>query len=633
MMQDLKKLIDAHSVISFDVFDTLIRRNVPTAKDIFSIVEMVYFKKTGRKIDFARMRVEAERKARKECEYREVNLDEIYMFVEKSLDAEQGKLLKQIELEVESDFCIKNSDIVDWYQYCLNSGKKVIIVSDMYLSSSQIGQILQKNGIKNYYRIYSSADIRKTKWEKGLLYDFVTKDLSLRPSEILHIGNDKRADYEMAKAQGLSAYWVTTFNSSELYCHSKFADDLNKISYSAMMQFIKNHISESDDRDYIIGFSVFGPLLYGYLKWIQKKAEKDQIDTLCFLSRDGYVLKRGFEALEDKRGIYFYASRRAFVVPYLQFCRSFSEMIACYKSWDKTFTLDILFTRLGLDINQYGDVLRKYGYTRDSVLNFKEVQNDRRVLKVWEEVYPDIVSNSKNQYILLKRYMEQEKIGNRVALVDVGAKCTIEIALRKLNEKYNSISEIKGYYLNLFVEETDNRQAFLSLLDANEKKAMFRFCYMFLEVFLSAPHGTVLGYQENENDIVPTLADYEYGGDQVNSRRLKELQQGALDFVTRFECELSKYFEILPELAIANFKSFGLYPCVTDAIRWGDFLFWADRMRPLAKPRNGIFYVWHPILFWHDFGQSLWPAGFLKRMLKFSIFDKVLFSLYKRKKG
>ena len=62
--EELKQLIDENEVISFDIFDTLLLRNVHQPSDIFRIVEKCVEKRYQIK-DFCRNRVIAEANARK----------------------------------------------------------------------------------------------------------------------------------------------------------------------------------------------------------------------------------------------------------------------------------------------------------------------------------------------------------------------------------------------------------------------------------------------------------------------------------------------------------------------------------------------------------------------------------------
>ena len=56
-----------------------------------------------------------------------------------------------------------------------------------------------------------------------------------------------------------------------------------------------------------LGFSVLGPILYDFSLWLGEKTKN--MDTLLFLSRDGYIMKKAYEKLKNKVSSYVYVSR------------------------------------------------------------------------------------------------------------------------------------------------------------------------------------------------------------------------------------------------------------------------------------------------------------------------------------
>ena len=60
------KLLHKYEYISFDIFDTLVKRDLERPADVFLVVEKKYQMQTGMAIDgFAEKRITAEKKARK----------------------------------------------------------------------------------------------------------------------------------------------------------------------------------------------------------------------------------------------------------------------------------------------------------------------------------------------------------------------------------------------------------------------------------------------------------------------------------------------------------------------------------------------------------------------------------------
>ena len=73
-IKSYKQYIDRCEVVSFDVFDTLIKRNVRTPKDVFSLVEREALKRFGVSMEgFRDKRVCAERTARELSDREEIS--------------------------------------------------------------------------------------------------------------------------------------------------------------------------------------------------------------------------------------------------------------------------------------------------------------------------------------------------------------------------------------------------------------------------------------------------------------------------------------------------------------------------------------------------------------------------------
>ena len=145
-MLALKQLIDKNNIISFDIFDTLILRNIFQPTDIFRI--LAKFAKDEFDIDdFFQKRVEGEKKARDKVKNSEADFQEIYDEVEKLCGCNIEKI-KQMELQLEMEFSVINPYMMEIWKYASEQKKTIIFISDMYLSSDFIKKLLKKNGYK-----------------------------------------------------------------------------------------------------------------------------------------------------------------------------------------------------------------------------------------------------------------------------------------------------------------------------------------------------------------------------------------------------------------------------------------------------------------------------------------------------
>lgn len=85
---------------------------------------------------------------------------------------------------------------------------RTIFLSDMYLDSRQIGEILKaKSQNRSHPTIFSSADGHGSKIGGGL-FDHVARTLRIEPKRALHIGDDLEHDYRAAKRCGWQALYL-----------------------------------------------------------------------------------------------------------------------------------------------------------------------------------------------------------------------------------------------------------------------------------------------------------------------------------------------------------------------------------------------------------------------------------------
>ena len=209
---------DRVDIFSFDVFDTLLLRN--SKHELYRYLEMSekfqIFLQTKGINNISVWDIYAARlTAFKTC-YRTVNpvakiregrLQDVLKLILKilNLDSIFFSDLLNIELNYESANLNINPFLQVFLDYPEIKKKKIIFISDMYMSGDSIASL-----VKNVYpdltlkKYYSSADFGITK-SSGLLYDLVVKDLGVERNSIIHFGDNFRSDVQLAKARGLKA--------------------------------------------------------------------------------------------------------------------------------------------------------------------------------------------------------------------------------------------------------------------------------------------------------------------------------------------------------------------------------------------------------------------------------------------
>jgi HAD superfamily hydrolase (TIGR01549 family) len=655
MNNKLLNLINQAEYVSFDIFDTLIFRNVSTPTDIFTIVKEVYEKKyTKLNFNYPITRIKAEKKARaymlNESNHNEVRLDEIYkILVSWGVDEDTCNKLMQLEIDTELVFTKRNKYIYSFYKYCIQKNKKVIVTSDIYLSLSTIMDILKNNGYVYFYKVYLSSEIRKNK-STGSLYEYIINDLEVGPAKILHIGDNIYSDISVAKKLGIKTYHYERTNTSSLNLKLKnqFRIIKNRLGLANNVQIVESiykslisnkfslnndiqNNSSSNEFWYQFGYTYIGILYYGFTKWLIRETRNNNIDHIYFLSRDGYIIKIVYDLLtkDNKNRLpskYVYASRRAFNIPGIEkMDRSALDFLISY-----CYGLNVaqILERINLKPENYIKEIRATGFTN----KFNVIKSKTDEAKL-EDLFMSIFSHVKNVAIkekeLIYNYFNQENLFNssHVAVVDLGWHGTLQNSLTKLLKTFNANTQLTGYYYGTF----GKAKPFIKRNQLKTNSYLFNFglprkFYLFakfninlLEFIHSAPHGSVIHFKKNGKTIIPI-----FDKDFSKSRRVKvkQLQDGAIDFIKDIAI-LNKFndFEIPIETAIKPLQHVLENPTYIEATKLGDIEYtegFGDKYikKYLAKPSHSTNFFAGQIANLNSFKASPWKTGYLRRASK-----------------
>ena len=206
-IEGLKKLVEDHEAISFDIFDTLVMRKVYFNHDVFRIVGEKYKAEAP---DFYAVRVKAERElSRTRYPY----IEEIYAYIasECKLDAQLAAEIMAYEIEVERQVIIPRYSVVDIFNYCKKLGKRVFIVSDMYMHQRDLEDIINRIGIEGYDKIFVSSEYDTSKPQH--LFECYKKEI--KAESYLHIGDSYACDIEPSGKLGIDSFRLMT--SAEIW--------------------------------------------------------------------------------------------------------------------------------------------------------------------------------------------------------------------------------------------------------------------------------------------------------------------------------------------------------------------------------------------------------------------------------
>ena len=583
---DIKEQIESHSVISFDIFDTLLLRPYMASGDLFRHIE------ENKSIKgFAKARVNAEKTAREKSSKEEVTLEEIYNQIEPKFSS-----IKNDELYYEEKLLQINPKAKEIFDYAKEKHKKVIIISDMYLSKSFLSNVLELRGYNNIDKIYVSSEFGFSK-NTGHLFGIVKNDLDIDSNEILHIGDNKHSDYEKAIASGFGAYLLKSprdlfFEKDERV--SEFYKNHRKNLNISIILSIVSYIYSLDEKNYwkILGYKYAGPAIFAYMKWLTNQLKTDKIKNVLFVARDGYTLQKVFDLYNQKNDFvtsYVYASRVFDILFNLNYKQKIKE--------DPDIEGMSAITNI---INSYRyehPILQK-----ETPEEFEYCEAGDRFIQKHISIYSELAEKKKQSY---REYIQPFIHCDKIAVVDTSS---IYLSSQKFLSQFCSElgTQVYGYYwLNPTKKKLGNEKYHFKTFQKSHKWEFSNWGVM--EFFMTAPEPPIKDFQ-NGSIVYKELSSMEK--QRINV--YPDISQGAILFskiIMHFFNDVP--FSINAEDITLWINNFCKIPTETDKEMLGDIKTGIDSNHSKYIP---LFEIWYqkpeertPINFLQ------WKIGYIKK--------------------
>lgn len=600
--------IKYYPYVSFDIFDTLIKRNVSAPTDVFSLVEEEFTAKTHRKLspDFKGNRMHAERKAREARNKEEVTLDDIYQQLGKEISEPDLTTLKEIEIVIETNICVKNVPVYEVYQKCLNAGKHVIITSDMYLPQSVIERILRDCGYEHYEKLFLSSTIGLKK-STGNLYRFLLKALSLKQSQIVHVGDNKHADGLHCIKAGIRPILI-----ERNMLHTYFVDwkDIffeSNSPYLFVNNMLPNYKKETELFKW--GYEAFGPLLLGFCRWIHDSAVKNGIENLFFLARDMNLVIQVYKRLYPmEKTTYLEVSRKSLRIAYI--IKS-GNLNAIYDTMNReAYTLEELCAAVDIDAEQVIVECRNCGVTFERQCKMlREQSNDYNVLE--RVILSQLKKNKDNtlDYLSQMGILDEAK----KAIVDIGWHGTIQ----NMIENITGLKLLGLYFGNTqrYYFENMNTQGYW--FDSDDEFSVLPMLSLtfILEVMLFPHIGTTVRYIESGDSIVPIYRKCEM---DETYHMVREFQDGALRFIDdAMNSYMFSRYDTNPQVAVKAYENMAFHPSSHIAKKLSQLPYENSTIYKLAEAKNLGYYMLRPQMLIKDYRNARWKPGFIKQAFPF----------------
>lgn len=284
-------LLPAAAVVTFDIFDTLLVRKTAVPTDVFRLIEATNPNYAG----FADERISSERRAR-HLVNDEILLDDIYDTI-----SPKFRHLKEKELAVEARALLRNAPIFELYQKAVAAGKRVAVISDMYLPASFLKSVLAREGYTQIEAIFVSGELRQSKCVEGHLFVHAANSMGVSTSQLLHVGDNRHSDYDMPLKVGAQAVHIPMLRELFLtHPDARFCMRNDAWLSHSVHNALVMHYDGNGSYFRKLGFMLGGPLALGYLTWIDKEIRLSKADCVLFVARDGWLLRQLYERYFNK---------------------------------------------------------------------------------------------------------------------------------------------------------------------------------------------------------------------------------------------------------------------------------------------------------------------------------------------
>lgn len=583
---------NAIKLYSFDVFDTCITRKVAQPTDLFfDIPEQASLGKTEfsekQILEAYRLRVEAEKEARAQNRFKQdILLKDIYkIFHPRFINLTGLEISFQRLMDIECQLEINSTKAIlatlRKVQSLHQTGSRIIYVSDMYLPSSVIAQLLDKCGFPlTSTTIYVSGELGITK-HSGDLYNYIIQQEKVLPSSILHTGDNPYSDIKQAKKRGIRTSFINqpgTHKYQENYKKNSLTNRFYSREVFGISNTIYQHFYEDQENalNAIISY-VAAPLLCCYVSWVLNEAKKAGITRLYFVARNGFIMYEIAKLLNRNYGLelrYLYGSRQAWFLPSIN--KISDDLKKLLFAEGKSKSIQDILARLSIDIDEVSPILESLGYRG----NFTKQLDKASLEHFWSalknsKLADEILERAENSRKSVISYLEAEGLFENVswALVDIGWVLNCQKALKMILETKQPDISVKGYYFgvgatHVNIEEVGEFYSYFLEPAMKSQRIPWAFnlaTVMLVEDFFTAAlHGSTQGYSD-DNPAKPITVETELS--EKNLAYIKACHEIIVQFAKQMSYEQTAHFS-KKECAWANLSQLSLlsnYPSYTEA--------------------------------------------------------------------
>ena len=525
MTADRSAVRSGGSLRSFDVFDTVITRLVGHPASLFLLLGHSAVKAGcwGHSPErFASARLAAEANARHHVHPGEVTLHRIYkeLAFANALPSAAGEAIAAIEVQLEGVLLRAVPMARQQVDAARNAGHRIAFISDTYLPREVLCDWLSREGfLLEGDTVWVSSESGSTK-ASGALFDLAKVEAT---ASWHHLGDHPLSDVANPRARGIQAtLWDAcklTRYEKQMERHTAGTGALSSLLAGAArwvrLSQPQSNTSQVALRDIAAG--VAGPVLWAFVTWVLRRAQREGLRRIWFTARDGQVMLRMARRIAPRLGIeielgYLYGGRQ---VVHLAGLHAIDERALKWLTGGAgAVTAAALLERVGLVPDAVADALDRHqipvqgpiGWSRASALEgfFRDPAVAALVLEKAVERRDDMRS-----YFSACGLMS----GEACAVVDIGWRGSV---LRSMFDILGPTAAARHQFLyfGLFGRPLDAPEACMAAFLFDTSGTPFvgagddvPSLTAVMEIFCQADHGQVIHVERQGESHVPRLRD------------------------------------------------------------------------------------------------------------------------------
>lgn len=362
-----------------------------------------------------------------------------------------------------------------------------------------------------------------------------------------------------------------------------------------------------------LGRDYFGPFLLGFTRWLKKSIDSKNINKVFFFSRDGYMMAKSFEILNDDAGYgyeceYVYFSRSSIRHALLWRSNTYEDSIK-YLTQERLVSLGKLLKYYGLSENIQQEICKKYNVELTDTYRLEQISNDNQLKTIYTDYKALINDNSLKQAELLRCYIKQIGMVGECAIVDIGWHGSMQYYLEQFFEYEQIKVKFTGFYvgINPTTEIKGDVYGYI-FYPGNLKYRKNVLCFLGgYEKLFQSLEGSTVGYEYRHDKVVPKMEDYEYGDD------LKAIislwQESAIEYIKTNSHSMFDNKHLSKKLI-----KFGMNPPMWGIELFKDFSLNDGQIQFFVSPKSILKYNIKELT--NYLGSSVWKTGFLKSLFK-----------------